>query len=73
MLSDFMKFSDTNTVDHDFNGHEVNGINGVNGKKCYNRGFHLINKLHDFIGMLCLRGKFCYDDFFCKTHARFQS
>ena len=25
----------TNTVEHDSNGHEVNGINGVNGKKCY--------------------------------------
>ena len=23
---------DTNTVEHDFNGHEVNGIHEVNGK-----------------------------------------
>ena len=56
--------------EHDFNGHEVNGINGVNGKKCYDRAFYLVNKLHDFTGMPCLSGKFGYDDFFRKTHAR---
>ena len=60
----------TYTVDHDFNGHEVNGINGANGKKCYDRAFHLDNKLYDFTGMHYLSGKFCYDDFFSKTHAR---
>ena len=59
-----------NTVEHDFNGHEVNGIHGVYGKKCYCRAFHLVNKLHDFNGMHDLSGNFCYDDFFCKTHAR---
>ena len=40
-----------NTVEHDFNGREVNRINGVNGKKCYDRAFHLVNKLHDFTGI----------------------
>ena len=61
------------TVEHDFNGHEVNGINGVNGKKCYDRAFHLVNKLHDFTGMLDLSGNFCYDNFFRKSHARLYS
>ena len=32
--------------------------------------FHLVNKLHDFKGIHYLSGKFCYDDFFRKTHAR---
>ena len=58
------------TVEHDFNGHEVNGIHGVYGKKCYCRAFHLVNKLHDFNGMHDLSGNFCYDDFFRKSHAR---
>ena len=62
-----------NTVEHDFNGHEVNGIHGVNGKKCYDRAFYLVNKLHDFTGMLDLSGNFCYDDFFRKSHARLYS
>ena len=59
-----------NTVEHDFNGHEVTGIHGVYGKKCYCRAFHLVNKLHDFNGMHDLSGNFCYDDFFRKTHTR---
>ena len=58
------------TVEHDFNGHEVNGKHGVYGTKCYNRAFHLVNKLHDFTGIHDLSGNFCYDDFFRKTHAR---
>ena len=58
------------TVEHAFNGHEVNGIQGVNGKKFYDRAFHLVNKLHDFNGMHDLSGNFCYDDFFRKTHER---
>ena len=57
-------------MEHDFNGHEVNGIPGVYGKECYCRAFHLVNKLHDFNGMHDLSGNFCYDDFFRKTHAR---
>ena len=39
------------TVVHDFNGHEVNGIHGLNGKKCYDKALHLVNNLHDFTGM----------------------
>ena len=58
------------TVEHDFNGHEVNGIHEVNGKKCYYRAFHLLNKLDDFTGILELNGIFCSDDFFRKSHAR---
>ena len=59
----------TNTVDHDFNGHEVNGIHEVNGKNCHNRAVHFVNKLHDFKGIHDLSGNFCYVDFFHKTHA----
>ena len=58
------------TVEHGFNGHVINGIHEVNGKKCYYRAFHLVNKLYDFTGMLDLSGNFCYDDFFRKSHAR---
>ena len=58
------------TVEHDFNGHEVNGIHEVNGKKCHNRAVHFVNKLHDFKGIHDLSGNFCYDDFFRKSHAR---
>ena len=53
------------TVEHDFNGQEINGINGVNGKSD-TRDFHLVNKLHDFTGMHYLGEKFCYDDFSVK-------
>ena len=28
---------------HDFNGHEVNGIHGLNGKKCYDKALNLVN------------------------------
>ena len=60
-----------NTVEHDFNGYVINGIHGVNGKKCYYRAFHFINKFNkDFTGILDLSGNFCYDDFFRKSHAR---
>ena len=58
------------TVEHDFNGHEVNGIHEVNRNKCHDIAFHFVNKLHDFKGIHDLSGKFCYDDFFRKTHAR---
>ena len=57
------------TVEHDFNVHVIKGIIGVNGKKCYYRAFHLLNKLYDFNGMLDLSEKFCYDVFFRKSHA----
>ena len=55
---------------HDFNGHEVNGIHGLNGKKCYNKALYLVNNRHDFKGMHDFKGNFPYDDFFRKTHAR---
>ena len=58
-----------NTVVHDFNGHEVNGMHGVKGKRCYDRAFHLVNNLHDFTGMHGIKGNFCYDNFFRKSHA----
>ena len=61
--------SGTNTVEHDFNGHEVNGIYWVNGKSAKTE-LHLVNKLHDFNRIHCLSGKFCHDDFFRKPHAR---
>ena len=32
-----------------------------------------MNKLHDFTGMHYPSGNFCYNDFFCKTHARLYS
>ena len=53
-----------NTVVHDFNGHGVTGIHGPNGKKYYDKDSDLLNNRHD------LKGKFPYDDFFRKTHAR---
>ena len=59
-----------NTVVHDFYGHEVNGINGLKGKKCYDKAFYLVNNRHDFKGMYDFKGNFPYDDFFRKTHAR---
>ena len=60
----------TTTVVHDFNGHEVNGIHGLNGKKCYDKTLHLVNNRHDFKGMHDFKGNFPYDDSFRKTHAR---
>ena len=42
---------------------------GLTEKKCYDRAFHLANKLYDFAGMHYLSGKFGYDDFFRETHA----
>ena len=55
---------------HDFNGHEVNGIHGLNRKKCYNKALYSVNNRHDFKGMHDFKGNFPYDDFFRKTHAR---
>ena len=68
--SSFLTGTQSSTVVHDFNGHKVNGIHGVKGKRCYDRAFHLVNNLHDFTGMHGLGGNFCYDHFFRKTHAR---
>ena len=58
---------ESNTVEHDFNGHVINGIHEVNGNKCCCRAFHLVNKLYDFTGMLDLSGNFCYDNFSVKV------
>ena len=38
-----VKLNVANTVVHDFNGHEVNGKHGFNGKKCYDGGFYVVN------------------------------
>ena len=43
---------------------------GLMEKKCYDIAFCLVNKVHDFTGIHDLSGKFCYDSFFRKTHAR---
>ena len=58
-----------NTVVHDFNGHEVNGIHGLNRKKSYVKALYLVNNRRDFKGMHDFKGNFPYDDFFRKTHA----
>lgn len=58
------------TVVHDFNGHEVNGIHGLYGKKGYDEALNSVNKRHDFTGMHDINGKFPYDDIFRKNHAR---
>ena len=33
----------TYTVVHDFNGHGANGMHGVEGKKCYDGAFYVVN------------------------------
>ena len=58
------------TVVHDFNGHEVNGIHGLYGKKGYDEALYSVNKRHDFTGIHDINGKLPYDDIFCKNHAR---
>ena len=55
---------------HDFNGHEVNGIHGLYGKKGYDEAHYSVNKRHDFTGIHDINGKFPYDDIFRKNHAR---
>ena len=40
-VSNFL--TEESTVVHDFNGHEVNGKHGFNGKKCYDGGFYVVN------------------------------
>ena len=52
------------TVVHEFNGHEVNRIHGLIGKKCYDKALYLLNNRHDFKGMHDVKGNFSYDDFF---------
>ena len=46
------------TVVHDFNGHVVNGIHGLNRKKCYDKALDSVNNRHDFKGMHDFKGNF---------------
>ena len=46
------------TVVHDFNGHEVNGIQGLYGKMGYDEALYSVNKRHD------LNRNFPCNDFF---------
>ena len=59
-----------NTVVQDFNGHEVNGIHGLYGKKRYDKALYLVNKRQDITGIHDINGNFSYDDIFRKNHAR---
>ena len=38
-------------VVHDFNGHGVSGMHGVNGKNCYDGPFYVLNngKIHEWL------------------------
>ena len=51
MLVTYLEFlnSVSSTVVHDFNGHGVNGMHRVYGKKCYDGAFYLVNngKIHE--------------------------
>ena len=58
------------TVVHDFNGHEVDGIHGLYGKKGYDEALYSVNKRHDITGIHDINGNFPYDDIFRKNHAR---
>ena len=46
------------TVVHDFNGHEVNGIHGLYGKKGYDEALYSVNKRHDITGIHDIDGNF---------------
>ena len=58
---------------HDFNGHVVNGIHGLYGKKGYGEALYSVYKRHDFTGIHYINGNFPYDDIFRKNHARLYS
>ena len=60
----------SNTVVHDFNGHEVNGIHGLYEKKGYNKALYSVNKRYDITGIHDINGNFPCDDIFRKNHAR---
>ena len=47
-----------NTVVHDFNGHEVNGIHGLYGVKGYDEAHYSVNKRHDITGIHDINGNF---------------
>ena len=66
----FKNFKKINTVVHDFNGHVVNGIHGLYGKKGYDEALYSLNKRHDFTGIHDINGNFPYDNIFRKNHAR---
>ena len=53
-----------------WNGHEVNGIHGLCGKKGYDEALYSVNKRHDITGNHDINGKFPCDDIFRKNHAR---
>ena len=61
-----------NTVVQDFNGHEVNRIHGLNGKKCYHKALYLVDNRHDFKGMHDFKGNFPYDDNYYIFHVVLQ-
>jgi len=54
------------TVVHDFNGHEVNGIHGLYGKKGYDKALYSVNKRHDITGIHGINRNFPYDHIFRK-------
>ena len=58
------------TVVHDFNGHAVNGIHGLYGKKGYDEALYSLNKRHENTGIHDINGNFPCDDIFRKNHAR---
>ena len=58
------------TVVHDFNGHAVNGIHGLYGKKGYDEALYSLNKRHDNTGIHDINGNFPCNDIFRKNHAR---
>ena len=47
---------------HDFNGHEVNGIHGLYGKKGYDEALYSVNKRNDITEIHDINGNFPYDD-----------
>ena len=52
-----------------FNGHEVNEIHELYGKKGCDEAHCSVNNGNDFTGIHDLNGNFHCHDFFCKTHA----
>ena len=65
-----MELFRSSIVVHDFNGHGVNGIHGLYGKKGYDEALYSANKRHDFTGIHDINRNFPYDDIFRKNHAR---
>ena len=63
-------YKQSNTVVHDFNGHEVNRIHGLYGKKGCDEALYSVNKRHDITGIHDINGNFPYNDIFRKNHAR---